>query len=112
MPCPNPQPVNHCLHIPTKNEHIDMCVNDTLEIHIEGDCSWCHHGASACFSGGFLPGGDKHNGDNGGIWTATAAGTVGFDAVHPGQTCHSSLTAKHGESHDHPLVPAHTITVS
>ena len=105
-------PTPHRLDIPDKNQDIKMKVNETLEIHINGDCTWCHHGASVVFTGGFLPGGGKHGGDNGGIWTATATGKVGFDAVQPGQTCHSSLAAEHDDRHDHPLVPAHTITVS
>jgi len=106
-------PTQYHLHIPDGNEKICMNVKDTLQIHIDGACSWCHDGASGVFTKGFLKAGNHDNTEDGGTWEATAAGTVGYDAI-PGtdKTCNATLKVERRKDQERILSPAHTITVS
>jgi hypothetical protein len=102
------------LDIPNKNQKITMSRYETLDIFINGDCTFCHDGASVCFPNGFLNAGNHSNGDQVTHWIATVEGEVGYDAL-PGKDkpgCTAKLKAKHHEDREGILSPAHTITVT
>ena len=91
------------INIP-QDTHANLKVGDQLNIAVIADCDWCYSDPDNCFSGGLLAPGcytatNPHTVY--GPYTATADGTVDFNAVTSGPCTTSGVTAT-----------GHTIVVS